>query len=441
MKIGALAVMPCGMSDAEFESLKRFGSDPNPLASSSEEYSEEQADSSNDETIDNAFVPVVVLDKSHKNDGFVYLTTTTTLPLSPLITMNIPYPKETVRLDGEGEYIMLNFKVEKGNPNANDSDGGRITVEAARVRIEPMEISDVSYSSSFQLKVFLAGLEEGAAIRFIANDDDFFGTDGGIRDVFCGGVSFDTGIKIPDGYYYTKDGELLERRNESEPDCKTVYIIDKMKYDDIIKNQQFMSSDSLSDIMNLGIDYLLMIAFAAAVNLESGGEKDESYAIANVVMNFLKAGGSSSLKKLEDVVLYENSFVRGATQSNYTSFTRLNWQKQNEKHAIGAVVNAVGYGNRQQGYTDFSAGANTWDGIDLVSTKHNSPHRNYVWSEDSKTLLKQYKEERNGGVDVDKWTYKKTGYQIKATKIIGKTLYTTLTTGRGEHKIDSIKFQ
>ncbi len=49
--------------------------------------------------------------------------------------------------------------------------------------------------------------------------------------------------------------------------------------------------------------------------------------------------------------------------------------------------------------------------------------------------------DNNGGVDVGNFTYKKKGFQIEATKIIGKTLFTNLKGGRGEKKEETVKFQ
>jgi hypothetical protein len=106
-----------------------------------------------------------------------------------------------------------------------------------------------------------------------------------------------------------------------------------------------------------------------------------------------------------------------------------------------AAINAIGYNNKLAGYLDYSGGANSWDGIDLVSTKWKNVHRTYTWSTDSKNLLKEYKKENNGGVKVAGFKYQKKGFQISATKIIGKTLYTHLTTGRGEKKTDPTKFE
>lgn len=161
-------------------------------------------------SIDNAFIPIVILDKLHKEDGFVYLKPLNNINLSPWITRNNPLPIEIVQFDGNKDYIILKFKVEKGNPKANDIDGGNIEVEAIGVTVEPTMIRGKKYTTSFELKVSLDGIKKGASIRFKANDDDFWGTDGGVKDVFCGGISI-KGIKAPEGYYYMEDGTLVGR--------------------------------------------------------------------------------------------------------------------------------------------------------------------------------------------------------------------------------------
>jgi hypothetical protein len=113
---------------------------------------------------------------------------------------------------------------------------------------------------------------------------------------------------------------------------------------------------------------------------------------------------------------------------------------KNSKYAMGAAINAIGNSQGISGFSDYSNGANGWDGIDLISSKWNNSHRDYSWSEGSKSLLSKYKKDNNGGVDVSGFTYKKSGYQISATKIIGNTIYTKLTTGRGEKKQSNMRF-
>lgn len=192
---------------------------------------------------------------------------------------------------------------------------------------------------------------------------------------------------------------------------------------------------------SLGVSQKQLVAFGAVINQESGGGKGEAYAIGNVTMNFLSEGGSSQLKTLEDVTMYDNSFAQGATQAVYTDFTEKTPTQQNSKFAMGAAINAIGYSKGMDGYSDVSGGADSWDGLDLISTKWENNHRNYTWSSDSKSLLSTYQTKFNGGVNVSDWKYSKTNYDIKATKIIGKTLFTNLSGGRGERKQSQAKFK
>lgn len=187
---------------------------------------------------------------------------------------------------------------------------------------------------------------------------------------------------------------------------------------------------------SLGVNHDVFLAFGSLVNNETsaGGGKDEAFAIANVTMNYLKDGGGTDLKTLEDVSMYDNSFAQGAKQSEYTKFKNMTPEERNAKKAIAAVINAIGYSKGLEGFTDNTNGADGWDGIDLISSKWDNPHRNYTWSEGSKKLNTEYQKKFNGGVDVSKWSYKKTGVEIESKKIIGKTLFTDVKTNRTEHK-------
>jgi RHS repeat-associated protein len=198
---------------------------------------------------------------------------------------------------------------------------------------------------------------------------------------------------------------------------------------------------ALKNSAALGVDESILLSFSAVIQKESGGDKNESYVIANCAVNYLSTGGSSTLKTLEDITMYKNSFQRGATQENYTAFMEKDNESQKDKFAIEAAINAVGYDKKikNYGFKDDTNGATHWDGIDLIDSKKKNDHRNGIWSSDSKTLLEQYKKDNNGGVDVSKFNYKDNGYEFKATAIIGKSLFRTLATGRGESKIKTDK--
>jgi len=258
--------------------------------------------------------------------------------------------------------------------------------------------------------------------------------------------AFDNPMRFidPDGMmpgdYYLETGQYLGSDGIKDDKVYTV------RTDGLLATDQSGSGHTISYIKNdairdLGVSHRTFIAFAAVIHNESSGKKDESYAIANITMNYLKEGGSAALKTLEDVVLYNNTFAQGATQENYSAFKELSPERQNSRFAIGAAINGIGYSRGMSGFSDNTGGADGWDGIDLVSTRWTNDHRNYIWNTDSKELLLKYKNDNNGGVDVGSFKYRKSGYEISATKIIGKTLYTNLTGGRGEYKQSSKMFK
>lgn len=244
-----------------------------------------------------------------------------------------------------------------------------------------------------------------------------------------------TGMK-QDGDYYNREGKWLGSDGEND---NRAYVVDEGAYKPNKSGTGYTIQNSGVNELSAGHDEIL--AFASVIHQESGGQMEESMAIGNVTMNFLTSGGSSQLKTLEDVTMYKNSFARGATQKAYSTFMGLDTADKNSKFGISSAINAVGYAQGLSGFKDYSDGANTWDGLDLINSKWSNNHRNYSWSSGSKSLLTEYKNRFNGGVDVSKFNYKSKGYEIEATKIINKTLYTRLTTGRGERKTGGSKFQ
>ncbi len=236
-----------------------------------------------------------------------------------------------------------------------------------------------------------------------------------------------------EGDYYTTEGEYLGW--DGKNDGKT-YAVKEGDYKALGDGKNAIYSKTEL----VGVSNELLLAFASLIHAESSGSKDESYAIGNVTMNFIDGGGSTQLPTLDDVAMYDNNFAQGATQSNFSDFIALGESGRNSKFAIGAAINAIGYSQGSAGFQDYSNSANGWDGIDLISSKWSNSHRDYSWSTGSKDLLSTYKKDNNGGVDVTKFTYKDTGYQISATKIIGKTIYTNITTGRGEKKQSDVRF-
>ena len=240
-----------------------------------------------------------------------------------------------------------------------------------------------------------------------------------------------------EGDYYAKNGSYLGTDKKKDNFIYIQYSSGKTKFEINGKYQNFQKLDVTRNTF---------LAFASAINNESSGNKQESMALANVVMNFINDGGSKTLKTLDDVVLYRNSFMRGSNQKAVNEFQGLPINSKNRTLAIAAVINALGYNQGLTGFSDYS-GSNTWDGKDLMYTNWPNSHRNYIWSSDSKQLLKQYKSLVHGSVNVDGVKYKNTygenhqiQVNIKATMIAGKTLFTHLYGGRGEKRYEHLNF-
>jgi len=239
-----------------------------------------------------------------------------------------------------------------------------------------------------------------------------------------------------DGDYYLTDGTYLG--NEGIDDHK-VYEVDNSETDYKPATEGNTTVVATADITELkGVTNETLIAFAATINAESNGIKAESYAVGNTIMNCLKEGGSTKLKSLEDVVGYENWYARGATKTNYDSF--LESSEKNSKFALGAAINAIGYNNGISGYVDYSYGANSWDGIDLLDTHWDNTHRDYIWSNNERGLLSCFQNTFNGGIDVSKCSYLQTGYEVTALKVYGGTIFQKVMTPRGEGKISNVRF-
>ncbi len=159
----------------------------------------------------------------------------------------------------------------------------------------------------------------------------------------------------PDGMfgdYYTMDGNYLG--NDGRDD-KKVYAVKEGDYKKLDEKRNIISKKTELK----GLTNEVLIGFAAAIHAESSGSKDESYAIGNVVMNFLGGGGSKGLKTLEDVAMYDNSLVQGATQKHYSDYLKLSEEGKGSKFALGAAINAYGYSQGIAGFKDYSGGANS----------------------------------------------------------------------------------
>jgi len=232
----------------------------------------------------------------------------------------------------------------------------------------------------------------------------------------------------PFGDYFDWNGNYL---GSDEEDDEKVYVADSKTNLD--------GATTFNNARDLGVTMSVFSAFASMIWNESSGNKTESYALANATMNFVDEGGSSQLETLEDVALYKNSFARGTSQKEYDNYIDAGGTGANSRNEVDAAINALmGSKNpeaRANGhFKDYSNSSNGWDGIDLLYSKTSNAHRKYTWSEGSQSVLQGYKKQVNGGVDVDKWSYGSNA-EITANMYIGKSLFYTVHTGRGEGKL------
>lgn len=233
----------------------------------------------------------------------------------------------------------------------------------------------------------------------------------------------------PDGQadYYAKDGSHIG--NDGIDDKRT--ILGKQS-DYTVKDGIITSMSVYAEFTDLNIDHDVFLGLAAAIHKETGTKKskDEAMAIGNAILNIANQG-AGELKTLDDLVMFDNSVVQGATQNNYKEFVKKNKEQQNSKHALNSAINAIGYNNNLLGFSDYSGGADGWDGLDLIFSNHSNSHRSYIWTVDSKTVIEKYIKDNNGNVKLSSFTFKDQGSVIEAKKILGQTLFQNITTPLG----------
>lgn len=140
------------------------------------------------EVSDNAYIPVVIIDES-VDTFYTVETSKSTWTLSKLIEESLQKPLvNLLKFKTTDKIIPINFDVKKGNPNANDSDGGNITAISFNSKGENLGkiiFENLKYGDRFVFK--WDRTKDLAQIDFYADDnDDFF--DGGVENVFCGAV-------------------------------------------------------------------------------------------------------------------------------------------------------------------------------------------------------------------------------------------------------------
>lgn len=168
----------------------------------------------NSEGTDNAYIPVVNIDETSNNVYGVYTHENKTWTLSEDIQQDLRKPKsKNIKFKSEDKLVKIKFNVNKGNQNANDNDGGKITAKFFDVDDEFIKskiFEDLKYGDNFELEWDKS--KNIGQIDFYADDTDFWGTDGGVSNVFCGAIKY--GSKV--GRTLTKNIENLPIAKPSE---------------------------------------------------------------------------------------------------------------------------------------------------------------------------------------------------------------------------------
>jgi hypothetical protein len=246
----------------------------------------------------------------------------------------------------------------------------------------------------------------------------------------------------PKVHYFSYSGKYLGSENKN---IDRIYVANK-------KN----SDGTFQYAKDLKVTLEEFKGFASLVWNESSGDKTESFAIANTVMNYLSNGGSNQLNSLKNIILKANSYARGVEQSLVEKYSNA---EKNSRHEIEAIINALMRAKHPEfitetAFLDYSRSSTHWDGVDLVvafviSNKQiksvSNSHRNYIWSEKSKTLLNTYYDQygkdtisykgvtkTNKKVNPKVWRYSETEFEVEAKRVKGKTLFQKLHTGFGE---------
>ena len=147
----------------------------------------------------------------------------------------------------------------------------------------------------------------------------------------------------PDGQgdYYAKNGKWQYTDKKSDgfayvEDNRGSHTFNKQKY------------------TKLPISNSVLNQYANTVAKESSGNKEESYAIANTIMNISQYKKKSIEKTMQTEGIY--GYNDGGKSTKYNN---------NEKYGMEAVLNALTNGK------DYSNGALRWDGFDLAAKGYN----------------------------------------------------------------------
>ncbi|GAL86398.1 Rhs family-like protein [Sporocytophaga myxococcoides] len=154
------------------------------------------------------------------------------------------------------------------------------------------------------------------------------------------------------GDYYSKEGKHLG--NDGKEDDKA-YVTSPEEVNKNTKNKvtnwENVAQSKVTTL--LSVTNTTLKNFAATVYAESGGPKEESFAIASATVNY----GNSSGKTISSLVDSKNSYSYGAKLYEYDD---LDADPAKQRYGMMAAINALTGGH------DYSNGAIYWDGRDVL---------------------------------------------------------------------------
>jgi hypothetical protein len=156
--------------------------------------------------IDDSYVPIIYVEETQKSSHKIETDTHNLVTLSVYVESSLRKNKsKKIKFLSNDKKVKVKFNVKKGNPKANDSDGGNINAhffDTDDKLIEIKNFKDLKYGDSFELEWDKS--KNIVKIDFYASDNDWF-FDGGIDKVFCGAIKH--GSKV--GRRLTKNIEAL----------------------------------------------------------------------------------------------------------------------------------------------------------------------------------------------------------------------------------------
>jgi|GEM_PF-3495665 len=136
------------------------------------------------EGVGNAFIPRVIVNKG-KNEKYKIYEDKKKISLSNLLDNDKREINPKIIKLKSKEKIKIKFHIEKGNKNANDSDGGIIKVHYFKKEEKKYSTSHNVAGYNKNIELIFSRDKEITHIKFYADDNDTF-FDGGVNNVYCG---------------------------------------------------------------------------------------------------------------------------------------------------------------------------------------------------------------------------------------------------------------